>query len=640
MKKIISLTLALSMLISAGTFTAFAEDKAVPVDVDEAVYAQLMENEWICDKNNDGIITDEELKQVTQLDIDLDGIKDLSWVSKLEKCHYITFENGEITDFSALKQMPVLSTLKLENVPLTDISFIKELDLDECRFEKMDQITTAQKMAVLKWSAPDIWAGTSARINCSPRGLTDFTITLKNTDIAVFMSGKNTGENEYEYIYGRSAGTTEYTVSLDGEVYYTGELKIKETPGAYAPQLRDTEIKDFKVDNSKYYNPDTETGNSGKVVLLNGTLYSIKGSKITAVETDVAKYEYVYKRSYSKSYNYADMVLKNDGTLLLNGEKITDISVRDMRDGYYIGENGSIYTIVPQGDGFTTATVATDSKDWVKDCAPLYIDKNDLIKYYSCDLIGDGKVRVFTGNTNIGTPVSSYGEYSLCYVVDSAHHLYELDFSGSFIKTKLADDAVSVRAGELYGSVEYVTTSGKVKNVKMSRASSGYSRTDGKNIGVHGGTFYIPEYQRREISENDAVFSYYIDSSDTMSLSFLGDYCGLTNVADEVASAYDNEQDNGYVYFLRTDGSIWGYNLDKKQWQEAVAGTAPKEEVNKVKGDVNADGAFNVSDAVLFQKWLSGDKNTKLADWKAADFCADDKLDVYDFCLMKKELVL
>ena len=95
MKKIISLTLALSTLISAGTFTAFAEDKAVPVDVDEAVYAQLMENEWICDKNDDGIITDEELKQVTQLDIDLDGIKDLSWVSKLEKCHYITFENGD-----------------------------------------------------------------------------------------------------------------------------------------------------------------------------------------------------------------------------------------------------------------------------------------------------------------------------------------------------------------------------------------------------------------------------------------------------------------------------------------------------------------------------------------------------------------
>ena len=124
-----------------------------------------------------------------------------------------------------------------------------------------------------------------------------------------------------------------------------------------------------------------------------------------------------------------------------------------------------------------------------------------------------------------------------------------------------------------------------------------------------------------------------------MSLSFLGDYCGLTNVADEVASAYDKEQDNGYVYFLRTDGSIWGYNLDKKQWQEAVAGTVPKEEHKQVRGDVNADGEFNVSDAVLLQKWLSGDKNTKLADWKAADLCEDNRLDVFDLCLMRRKLI-
>ncbi len=58
-----------------------------------------------------------------------------------------------------------------------------------------------------------------------------------------------------------------------------------------------------------------------------------------------------------------------------------------------------------------------------------------------------------------------------------------------------------------------------------------------------------------------------------------------------------------------------------------------------VRGDVNADGEFNVSDLVLLQKWLLAVPNTKLADWKAADLCNDDRLDVFDLCLMRKELL-
>lgn len=59
----------------------------------------------------------------------------------------------------------------------------------------------------------------------------------------------------------------------------------------------------------------------------------------------------------------------------------------------------------------------------------------------------------------------------------------------------------------------------------------------------------------------------------------------------------------------------------------------------KVKGDVNADGQFNVSDVVLLQKWLLAVPNTYLADWKAADLCEDDRLDVFDLCLMKRLLI-
>ena len=56
-------------------------------------------------------------------------------------------------------------------------------------------------------------------------------------------------------------------------------------------------------------------------------------------------------------------------------------------------------------------------------------------------------------------------------------------------------------------------------------------------------------------------------------------------------------------------------------------------------GDVNADGAFNVADIVTLQKWLLAVPDAKLADWKAGDFCSDNRLDVFDLCLMRREIL-
>ena len=61
--------------------------------------------------------------------------------------------------------------------------------------------------------------------------------------------------------------------------------------------------------------------------------------------------------------------------------------------------------------------------------------------------------------------------------------------------------------------------------------------------------------------------------------------------------------------------------------------------VDGIKGDVSGDGEFNVSDVVLLQKWLLAVPNTHLANWKAADLCKDNRLDVFDLCLMKRALI-
>jgi len=58
-----------------------------------------------------------------------------------------------------------------------------------------------------------------------------------------------------------------------------------------------------------------------------------------------------------------------------------------------------------------------------------------------------------------------------------------------------------------------------------------------------------------------------------------------------------------------------------------------------VAGDVNADGEFNIADAISLQKWLLAVTDTHLADWNAGDLCDDNVLDVFDLCLMKKKLI-
>lgn len=60
---------------------------------------------------------------------------------------------------------------------------------------------------------------------------------------------------------------------------------------------------------------------------------------------------------------------------------------------------------------------------------------------------------------------------------------------------------------------------------------------------------------------------------------------------------------------------------------------------NYVRGDVNDDGVFSVADVILLQKWLVALPDATLANWKAADLCEDDRLNVFDLCIMKKELL-
>lgn len=62
-----------------------------------------------------------------------------------------------------------------------------------------------------------------------------------------------------------------------------------------------------------------------------------------------------------------------------------------------------------------------------------------------------------------------------------------------------------------------------------------------------------------------------------------------------------------------------------------------------VVGDVNLDGEFTVADIVLEQQWLLAMHNDDgvygFANFVASNLCADDRADVFDLCLLKRELL-
>ncbi len=89
------------------------------------------------------------------------------------------------------------------------------------------------------------------------------------------------------------------------------------------------------------------------------------------------------------------------------------------------------------------------------------------------------------------------------------------------------------------------------------------------------------------------------------------------------------------------------YEGSKTEWNELVSGLNINANIHYnsqninffLKGDVNADGKFTVADVVMLKKWLLAVPDVTLPNWKAADLCEDGVLNVFDLCMMKRELI-
>lgn len=109
---------------------------------------------------------------------------------------------------------------------------------------------------------------------------------------------------------------------------------------------------------------------------------------------------------------------------------------------------------------------------------------------------------------------------------------------------------------------------------------------------------------------------------------------------DSAAQAYCSGQPTGKCYVDNQES--YSTNEITIYWNSPLTyllSMTESSDTECVEGDVNADGAFNISDVVVMQKWLLAVSDVTLADWKVGDLCEDDIINVFDLCLMKRKLM-
>lgn len=87
------------------------------------------------------------------------------------------------------------------------------------------------------------------------------------------------------------------------------------------------------------------------------------------------------------------------------------------------------------------------------------------------------------------------------------------------------------------------------------------------------------------------------------------------------------------------DCVIKGYSDTEAQDYAAANGYVFVSLNETVQGDINADGAFSVADAVLLVKWLTTGDSVAMTDWRAGDMNNDGKLNAIDLTLLKQLLM-
>lgn len=234
---------------------------------------------------------------------------------------------------------------------------------------------------------------------------------------------------------------------------------------------------------------------------------------------------------------------------------------------------------------------------------------------------------------------------------------YNVPLRGAFTEFDNIDDVLaSAYALKKYYVVEYEDGSVKSYNEHFQEMkSSSYTIRNGEQVALPYLT--IPENAWNAFYNSDFAKTYIAPDAQVENVYWLSGESSMMGTA-----IYYRTSVGDYVYYYyHTIGETLFPVSDFCAYQQAIKDENAKypesggginiadvwdltdyrlkANISNTTGDVNNDGTFNISDVVLLQKWLLAVPDTHLANWRAADFCEDNKLDVFDLCLMKRSLI-
>ena len=113
--------------------------------------------------------------------------------------------------------------------------------------------------------------------------------------------------------------------------------------------------------------------------------------------------------------------------------------------------------------------------------------------------------------------------------------------------------------------------------------------------------------------------------------------CEIDDYPTTICNTYDYDENfNETVSF---NGTIYGYdNSTAQKYAEKYGYKFESLGKSYIKGDCNDDGTVNIADAVMLQKFLLGN-NGSLNEWRNADLCEDERIDVFDMVLMRQLII-
>ncbi len=114
----------------------------------------------------------------------------------------------------------------------------------------------------------------------------------------------------------------------------------------------------------------------------------------------------------------------------------------------------------------------------------------------------------------------------------------------------------------------------------------------------------------------------------------------ITSGADyDTAKVYGITSDSPEIKLLQTITDIKNNTFTFELPALSVVQIELNDSDYSMPGDINMDGSVNITDVKLFQDWLLAKPDVTLKNWKAADICEDEILDVFDLCLMKRMIM-